>query len=66
MSERPYKGPIEVGGCFIWEPDVHAAFERIVVTAVTEYAVQSEGRLGTHWNDEGRFREAVVLDGGAE
>lgn len=71
MRERYYEGPIVVGDRFIWEPDIPGSFERIVVTAVTEHAVQSEGRHGIYWNSEDRFREAVEpddrqADGGAE
>lgn len=82
-GERPYKGRINPGDVFAWEPDLPHARELVVVTRISTpdndkvivhargSAVISGGheqRIWTRsidgddefWNDESRFREAVV------
>lgn len=66
QEEQPrhnYTGPINVGDRFIWEPTQPDARQRIVVTEAKPEWVQSEGENGgCYWNEESRFREAVVKD----
>lgn len=57
-----YTGPIAKGMIFEWEPDRPWACETIEVTAIEPGRILSKGNriLKQHWNDEVRFREAVV------
>ena len=82
-GHRLYKGPINPGDVFAWEPDLPHARELVVVTRITgpgedqtiEHALGVAVLSGGHeqrvwtrpldgdeevWNDESRFREAVV------
>lgn len=71
-APRPYKGNIEVGMVFAWEPTLPHARELILVTAISlphlgeEALIHTEtlsddSRTGqTFSNTEDRFREAVV------
>lgn len=62
------EGDINVGDRLIWEPDDKTgARERVVVIEVKETRggdvwIQTEGKSGTHWNEESRVREACVRD----
>lgn len=69
-GERPYKGAIEPGDIFAWEPDLPHARELVVVTRV-EWCIGPglyEARIwardidsnNEHWNPEEMFRQAVV------
>lgn len=74
---KKYKGPIEVGMTFLWEPMKPHATTHIIVTArkineddemwiETQDWVQTTKISGGYtgdkwWNDESRFREACVL-----
>jgi len=73
---RPYRGPIDIGMRFIWEPDLPHARQEIMVIGVMTDAdpfnrkIQAralspnlfpgQGIGNQVWNDEGRFREACV------
>lgn len=64
--ERPYHGPIEPGMWFVWEPGVRHAECVVVVTKLSYHNGDSliytkDPHGETYWNDESRFREAVVL-----
>lgn len=73
VAERqPYAGEIRVGMVFIWEPDNPRSYCRVVVTDIKcsgpedgpggERWIRSSEKgdgLGA-WNEESRFREAVV------
>lgn len=56
-----YKGKIEVGMTFIWEPN-KANARQIVTVSRIDYS-HTDPRIWTSadvWNEESRFREAVV------
>lgn len=56
-----YRGEIEVGMTFIWEPNKPHA--RQVVKVVRIDRAHDDARIWTSaevWNEESRFREAVV------
>lgn len=57
-----YQGEIEVGMTFIWEPNKPPARQVVTVIRVTD-SDHDERKIWTSedvWNDESRFREAVV------
>lgn len=57
-----YEGEISVGMTFIWEPNKPHAREVVTVARITE-PEHDERKIWTSetvWNDESRFREAVV------
>lgn len=57
-----YEGEIEVGMTFVWEPNKPHARQVVTVVHVTE-PEHDERKIWTSetvWNDESRFREAVV------
>ena len=57
-----YQDEIAVGMTFIWEPNKPHAREVVTVTRITEFE-HDERKIWTSdtiWNDESRFREAVV------
>jgi hypothetical protein len=73
MSDRPYTGEIKVGGLFLWEPTLPSARVEIIVVRIDAFENDerkiwsrgSERKMHmyfnkTVWNDERRFREAVV------
>ena len=69
----PYQGEIRVGDLFVWEPDLSHAREDVIVVRIDTYE-NDESKIWTRshlrrmhlyfnptvWNDESRFREAVV------
>lgn len=70
---RPYAGKIDVGDLYTWEPDLPHALAEIVVVRIEERQgnepiIWSRSHLRpmhlyfnrTCWNDESRFREAVI------
>lgn len=68
-----YLGEIKVGDLFVWEPNLAHAYDEIIVVRIDtpnndERKIWCRSHLRkmhlyfnkTVWNDEGRFREAVV------
>lgn len=74
---QEYTGPIEKGMQFLWEPMLPHATQHIIVTKrtinaddemwietrawVPDSKISGDYVGETAWNDESRFREAVVL-----
>lgn len=60
-NQDGYHGPIEAGMTFVWEPNKPHA--RKVVTVLRVDRSHHDARIWTSeevWNEESRFREAVV------
>ena len=55
-----YRGEIEVGMTFIWEPNKPHARQIVKVVRIDRSHDDARIWTGSVWNEESRFREAVV------
>ncbi|HEX3970893.1 MAG TPA: hypothetical protein VHX19_06200 [Stellaceae bacterium] len=57
----PYKGPIELGMVFDFEPGKKNAYERLTITKLQGKQIWAFGRSGETFHDEDDFRKVVIF-----